>query len=254
MGKSDNKLRLGKVLHYFDKLTSTNDYANELLSTGSPEAGTTVITCEQTMGRGRRGRSWFTGVDKNLALSVILYPIFLKLNDQFYLNKLVSVAISDMVMELGIGNVSIKWPNDIYIGENKVAGILVQNNIQSNQIQSCIVGIGLNVNQVEFPDHLPNPTSLYLEKGQILDIKTILKRLLDVLSDNYAHLSAGGLTYLDALYLERLHRRLGFHCFRTSNGKEIEGRVDHVNIHGELVIVDQEGIKMKFSYNEIEFI
>lgn len=245
---------MGKVLHYFDKLPSTNDYAAELLNNGSPEAGTIIVAGEQTKGRGRRGRSWFTDADNNLTLSVILYPQFINLNDQFYLNKLVSLAISDIIMELSIGHVAIKWPNDVYIGNNKVAGILIQNNIQSHQIQSCIIGIGLNVNQAEFPDYLPNPTSLYLETGQLFDLTTILKRLLNALSNYYAHLTVGELTYLDAMYLERLYRRHGMHRFLTPNGKLIKGRVDHVNIKGELVIVDQKEKKTSFSFNEIEFL
>ena len=126
--------------------------------------GLVVFSENQTDGKGQRGNSWITERGKNLTFSLFLKPSIL-ISTQFVLSKIVSLSIVDFLMEMGVKDVKIKWPNDIYCGDKKIAGILIENTISEGKINNCIVGIGLNVNQVNFDSSIQNATSLKLELG-----------------------------------------------------------------------------------------
>ena len=114
--------------------------------------GTLILTEDQTRGRGQMGNKWLTEKGKNLTFSIVLYPSFLRPNQHFYLTQFVSIAIQEVIQELlPDKGIKIKWPNDLYVENRKLAGILIENILSGHRIQSSILGIGLNVNQVQFP-------------------------------------------------------------------------------------------------------
>ena len=149
--------RTGFALGFFDELASTNDEARDARYMN----GAVVIAERQSRGRGQRGNSWSSAEGMNLTFSAVLCPAGLRAESQFYLSKAVALSVSDTVDSFGIES-RIKWPNDIYVGDGKVAGILIENDLMGACISRSIAGIGLNVNQTAFDPALPNPTSLAL--------------------------------------------------------------------------------------------
>ena len=127
-----NTLFIGKVYHRFNELPSTNDWAAALLAKSTPPEGTVVRADTQTAGRDQFGSKWVSNPGENLLLSVILYPNWLLIKDQFYLSMAIALALYDMTGDAGA---TVKWPNDLYLGNHKAAGILIQNTVSSATLQ-----------------------------------------------------------------------------------------------------------------------
>lgn len=187
---SSNTLFIGKVFKQFAKLASTNDYALLLLSKSKPSEGTVISTLNQYKGRGQIGSTWESEAGKNINFSLILYPTFLPVKDQFQLNQAMSLGVRDFVAEYLLNPVKVKWSNDIFVKGKKVAGILIQNSIMGSQIRSSVIGIGINVNQTEFASNLPNPTSLKLEMGTDFDLVKLGAGLCQCLEQRYLKLNS----------------------------------------------------------------
>jgi len=215
-----NTLFIGKVYLQFDELSSTNDHAAELiapagLSAGQthtkskPAEGTVVRADRQSAGRGQFGSRWESAAGKNLTFSVILYPSWLEIGAQFQLGMAVALAVQDTIGSLATSEipVRIKWPNDLYIGVRKTAGILIQNTLAGSVLQSSIVGIGLNINQLEFDPALPNPTSLALSFGTAFDPDLVAERLFECLERRYLQLKAGQSAQIRTAYEGLLYRK-----------------------------------------------
>ena len=150
---------MGQVFEEFEMLPSTNQYAQELLSKSKPVEGTVISAQNQHAGRGQIGSSWEAAPGQNLTLSIILYPQFLAIQHQFQLNQSISLGVRDFIAKYVQKPVKIKWPNDIYVNEKKIGGILIQNTLSGSSIQSTIAGIGINVNQKHFESMLEMKTS-----------------------------------------------------------------------------------------------
>ena len=140
-------------------IASTSSFLKELAQNSVLENYTVVTTNEQTKGRGQQANSWISEPHKNLTASVFIKDIDLNINNQKYLNFAISLAVFEVLLDEQIPKPSIKWPNDIMSAKNKICGILIENNIRNHKINTTIVGIGLNVNQIEFPEFLKNVTS-----------------------------------------------------------------------------------------------
>ncbi len=168
----------GETIIELNEIDSTNNYAMRLVNEGMAEHGLTIRADFQTHGKGQHGNVWLAEESKNLLCSVILDTKGFEIEQQFLLNCLTCICITEVLMQqYNIPNVSIKWPNDIYAGKRKIAGILIENSIRGTQWTNAVVGIGLNVNQEEF-SHLVSATSMKIELGKDLKINLILKQLL----------------------------------------------------------------------------
>lgn len=139
--------KFGRIIHRLSDVDSTNNYASNLLQRNLAENGTAIVADFQTAGKGQRGNNWLAQRGLNLTCSFIYFPDNLSLNHQFLLNCWVALSVSDVLTSFKIPN-SIKWPNDIYVGQKKIAGILIETSSMSENITSVIVGVGINVNQV----------------------------------------------------------------------------------------------------------
>ena len=181
---------------------STNALASDLLAENRAIEGMVIITPNQTAGRGQRGNQWESQPHKNLTFSVILNPTFIPITLQFDLTVLSSLAIADSLVELGLSKAEIKWPNDIYCRGSKIAGILIENIVRSDKIEWAIIGIGLNVNQVDFKT--PGATSICLELNQEITLEKVLGGLLRKLNEYYSILKSGGREELRESYMKRL--------------------------------------------------
>lgn len=244
---------IGKVLHSFDELPSTNLLAMELLSKSRPTEGTVISTYNQTAGRGQIGRTWESEPGKNLTVSIIFYPNFLPAIQNFQLNKAFALGVRDAVAScIPEASVSVKWPNDIYVNHRKISGILIQNILQSSQIQSTALGIGLNVNQAQF-DSAPNASSLLLETGDSFDLDYAFQQLCYHLEYRYMQLKAGQYDVLHADYLTHLYRRGEPTPFQRKDHSVFQGTITGIDPSGRLTIVSDAG-EEHFDIKEIQFI
>ncbi len=249
-----NTLFVGKVVHHFDQLPSTNDHAWHLLEQGRPPEGTAVRTDYQTAGKGQRGNVWEVLPGLNLTLSVIFYPHFLSAARPFLLSQMTALAVRDTVvlhLPPHVG-VHVKWPNDVLLAGKKVAGILIRNMLSSSKIQASVVGIGLNVNQLDFPPHLARATSLAAATGHDLDLDELCHDLYRQLEQRYLQLKSGQEArirrdYLSALYGYQERRR-----FRTPEGEVFDGLIAGVRENGRLIIDTPMG-RRYFDLKEVAF-
>jgi BirA family biotin operon repressor/biotin-[acetyl-CoA-carboxylase] ligase len=169
----------------------------------------------------------------------------------------VTLAVRDTISEACLQpGISLKWPNDIYVDDRKIAGILIQNTIQGNNITSCIAGIGINVNNREFPDDLPNPASMLLASPSVrtYDMAEVRIRLQQHLSDRLSSAESRNKVLSDD-YLNYLYRRNQLSQFkRASDGTGFVGMVSHPDASGRLVIRHEDGSQEAFQFREIEFL
>lgn len=252
MNKLYNTLLVGKVLIPAGKTASTNELATQLLKQSKPVEGTVVFTTTQTMGKGQYGNSWFTGQECNLAISAVLYPTFLQAVSHFHLNMAMSLAVAACVDKFIGQNASVKWPNDIYVGDRKIAGILIENAISGTRFTSSIVGIGLNINQTDFPDWIPNPTSLGLIKGKEIKINEVLHHLCKAIESKYLQLLQGRYEKIRYDY-RAMQYRLGTVGLYRSGSKPWVGMITGISPEGKL-IVERNGQPFEFGFKEIEYL
>jgi len=167
---------ISQLLHInYPSCQSTNLLAENFIDNGNTVC---ISTDYQTAGRGQTGNSWNSAKKRNLLVSYVLQPDFLAATQQFALTQITSLALLSLLTKhLPDSTIRIKWPNDIYVSDNKIAGILIENRIMQNSIVSSVLGIGLNVNQVRFPKWIPNPTSIRKETRKKHNRETILNEL-----------------------------------------------------------------------------
>ncbi|MCH8318513.1 MAG: biotin--[acetyl-CoA-carboxylase] ligase, partial [Bacteroidetes bacterium] len=170
-----NTLFIGKKVIYLPNCHSTNDSALSILGSNDVFEGTTIITGRQTSGKGQKGNHWLSEPGKNLTFSIILKPDFLDVKQQFKLNFAVSLGIFDFLSSFLKSHVKIKWPNDIYYKDSKIAGILIENSIRSMKMQHSIVGVGINVNQEKGFKIMEKGNRWQSESGENLPFSIILK-------------------------------------------------------------------------------
>ena len=209
--------KVGKNITWFDCVTSTNDIA---LERSCSDDDMSVYAAEfQSAGRGQKGNKWSSKRGENLTFSILLKPSFLPASEQYIISMVATLGITaylkDKIMsmrdEIANKEIKIKWPNDIYIGDKKICGMLIENSLSANEIGCSIVGIGLNINQREFPEELLNPTSLSLETG-INNYQTHneLEKLIDFIFAYYHKAQElkkkGDFTPLVNEYLKELYR------------------------------------------------
>ncbi len=246
---------MGKVFLNFDTLPSTNEYALDLLAKSKPSEGTVISALHQTAGRGQYGSRWDSEGGKAITLSVIFRPVFLNISRQFDLNIAVALAVHDILRKNAPDvDLHVKWPNDIYIGHKKLGGILIQNAISNKKIASSVVGIGLNINQKEFPPELPNPTSLLLSIGREYDRDTLIQDLCKSLEARYLQLKAGKIEALKNDYYQALYNFQIPAKYERANGQQFVGIITGVSPEGRLCVLNERGVKEYFGLKEIKMI
>ncbi|MDR2292615.1 MAG: biotin--[acetyl-CoA-carboxylase] ligase [Prevotellaceae bacterium] len=243
--------KTGYKILWYSETESTNDLAHAAVSKNEPN-GTVFVADSQTKGRGQRNNTWESEPSKNLTFSIILYPAFLKVEEQFLLSKAISVAIVDLLNEYGLP-AKIKWPNDIYAGDKKITGILIENSIIGNHLASSVIGVGLNVNQRIFVSDAPNPTSIAIELEKEFDRKTLLKRLLFLFEKRYKALASHSCETLEKDYFSYLYRNDGFYLYASGKNK-FNAKIAGISNIGELLLETENGKQRKFGFKEITFV
>jgi len=267
---------------------STNLYLQDLLKKEKLPEGSVVITEYQTAGRGQAGNAWESARGKNLLCSMVLYPDFVDIENQCIISEVVSLAIVDTlasilrepqqssatapdtetvaepveVLEVSVASMLrepqqssaiIKWPNDIYVGEKKIAGILIENNICGKTIESSIVGIGININQDFFESDAPNPVSLKQLMGKEYDLELLLKTLIEKIFKRYMQLMEKGKSAIHHDYLHHLFRKDGYHLYKSGN-ESFKAKIKTIKSSGHLVLETDQCKELVFAFKEVEFI
>ena len=243
---------IGSNILSFEKLTSTNTYASDLLKTREVKEGTIIKASFQSAGRGQAGNGWESEAGKNLLISIILYPKTIPPCDQFLISMAISLAISDFLGK-EIQGCKIKWPNDIYVRNDKIAGILIENSVLDSRLVSSIAGIGLNINQKKFRGSALNPVSMSIITGKEYDIDQCLKELAMSVDKRYDSLIKGEYKLIRSDYISRLYRINEWFSFRDQK-KTFTGRIVSVNESGMLIIENRKGTMKEYAFKEIDFI
>lgn len=234
---------------FLREVDSTNRYALDLVRSERPPQGTVIHTDYQVEGRGQRGKTWQASPGMNALFSIIYYPPFLSPAQHFRLNQKVSLALFNALKDLtGVEGLSIKWPNDIYINDYKVAGILIQNGLKGKKIDHCVIGIGVNVNQTEFDKELVKASSLRLECGKTFLVSDVIYTVAMNLDEAMLDESTDSLdqAYMNQLYLRDIEAPF-------NDGKhQFNGVIRGVNNEGQLIIQVGNQNK-KFSFGEITY-
>ena len=244
------KVDFRKNIVHFKEIESTNTYAIQYTKEKEIDSPIIIVTDFQSSGKGQRENNWESKKGENLLLSVILkheIDIF----NQFDLNVITSLSLLDLVRQLEIHNVTIKWPNDILVGVNKIAGVLIHNRIKAKKIIYSIIGVGININQDNFREFPRNATSIKKETSISFDINKILHDFLSIMEKRYLDYIQNKDCKLDE-YLKNLYLINKVSDFQI-NGKETQGIIKAVNQQG-MLIVDLNHKRKKFKSNQIRFL
>jgi len=244
-------MQSGINLISLSSVDSTNNYARGLLMKGDVPPRTVVSAAFQTGGRGQSGNMWESEPDSNLLVSMILYPESIRPEEQFSISMVVSSGVMNMLSRY-ISGVKIKWPNDLYAGNDKIAGILIENAIAGESIVHSIAGIGINVNQKRFLSDAPNPVSLSILTGKEYNTGELLDELIESVTSCYNTAIRGGREDLIKQYHSSLWRMNEWHYFRTKEGT-FKGMIVGTDRLGCLMVRDENGVTFNYAFKEIEY-
>ncbi|MGQ3014799.1 MAG: biotin--[acetyl-CoA-carboxylase] ligase [Flavobacteriales bacterium] len=242
---------IGRNVIYISKTESTNSFVKE--QQGSLPNGTCVFAGEQTAGRGQQHTRWNSEKSKNITASVKLVPEKMEAEQQFKLNMSVSLGILDYLQEQHGIQGRIKWPNDILVDGRKICGILIENTLSGSQVQSSVIGFGMNINQTDFGDNLPNATSLALVCGRTFDVKEELRLLLECLDIRYRQLLVVPTKVLEEQYLRNVY---GFDTLveMRAEGGSFHAKITGIDTWGRLKTEKPDGTSGLYDIKQVQFV
>ncbi|MDR1154624.1 MAG: biotin--[acetyl-CoA-carboxylase] ligase [Bacteroidales bacterium] len=229
---------------------STSEYLLQLSHVEHLAEGTVVVTDRQTRGRGQGDNSWESEPGANLTFSIILYPRSVKASRQFILSKALSLAVYDFISRF-VPDVSVKWPNDVYAGDRKITGILIENFIEGACISKTIAGIGVNINQERFTGDAPNPVSLRQLTGSTYRLEECLHELQARIAVRYRMIAEDPVR-INSEYLHHLYR-FGRPGRFIADGLSFEATIVGVNRYGMLEMITDAGERRVFGFREVAF-
>ena len=222
-----------------------------LVKESNEAEGFVVYADHQEKGRGQRGNVWVDEPGKNVLMSILLKPIFLNPSSQYLLNLIMGLSALDELKDiLPDHSCMLKWPNDIYVDEKKLGGILIESNLKGSKLEYCVLGLGLNINQSGF--NLVNATSLFIESGNQADRLDVMEKVLLNLEKWYLKLKSGETQIILDAYHENLLWKDEVHQFRI-NERVVEGIIKGIDKQGKLrLYLDSK--EQFFDIKEIEFV
>jgi birA, biotin-[acetyl-CoA-carboxylase] ligase region len=230
---------------HIEETDSTNRWLQN--QANHPRDSVVVWTDYQTAGRGCGTNTWESEHGKNLLFSMLIHPTAIPASRQFLISMAISVSIAKVISRY-VNNVTIKWPNDIYVGDRKICGILIENRLQGNSIKDSIIGVGLNVNQLRFVSDAPNPVSLANLTGRLFDTEALLHELLETFDAEWEDLEG-----VRSRYIPLLYRRTGFHRYRDALG-EFFAELVTVEDDGHLLLRQIDGSGHRYAFKEVQFV
>lgn len=234
-----------------ENIDSTNNFIKELPETTDNE-WTVVITEFQTDGRGSGTNSWESEKGENLLFSLRFKPCGVRANQMFVLSQMIALAVCRTLLTYHKG-FCIKWPNDIYHNDRKIAGILIENDLMGAYVNHCVIGVGLNVNQKTFKSNAPNPVSLAQITGENTPKEKLLEQILQECQGLYKSIEKQDFNRIKEEYMQHLYRKNTPCTYRDANGR-FEGSITDVQPSGHLVVTDCNGNLRRYDFKEIEYI
>jgi BirA family biotin operon repressor/biotin-[acetyl-CoA-carboxylase] ligase len=228
---------------------STNLFLKELARKQILEEGTVVLAGTQTAGRGQAGNYWESEPGKNITCSILVYPTFLLPKQHFLLSETMALGVKESV-DFYLKKVTVKWPNDIYVEDRKIAGILIENELLGQQFSQSVIGIGLNVNQEVFTSDAPNPVSLKQLLGADVNVNDLAEKMVERILYWYEKLKAGETECISKTYHEFLYRKSGFHCYEDTTGR-FKARIKSVAEDGFLQLETDQGEERRYTFKEV---
>lgn len=240
------------IIH-FDTIDSTNAWLR--LYVGELDHATVVETDFQTAGKGQATNKWESENGKNLLFSLLLEPTKIPISQQFLLSELVAVSMADVLSETLQTDVRIKWPNDIYVADCKLSGILIETILSGNVMAKAIVGIGLNVNQERFVSDAPNPISMARIAQKSFDRTEILTKIVGKIVENYNQFDVKtDMESLQTRYFSKLYRNSGFHTFALPSGEKFSAKIAKIEPTGQMILQNEKGETRSFAFKEVAFV
>ena len=235
-----------------DAIDSTNSYLKKLLNKDILDDLTVVVSKHQTKGRGRNGNVWSNEPSLNLAFSIYKRFSDFKIDKKFMLNVITSISVYKTLEKYNLGNLTIKWPNDIMAGNKKISGILIENNIRGNRIKYSVIGIGININQSKFKN-LPDATSIFIETGKLNSVETIAQELQKKLEKNFERFKINEFELIKN-YNSLLYRKNETSNFLAKDMSKFWGEIIKVGVNGEITLRESNKQFSKYSEDEIKLI
>ena len=236
-----------------DATDSTNADLKELLATEDAPDGTVIQAAWQRKGRGQMGRDWVSEPGKNLTFSILKKFKSLPITQQFALNMISSLAVVEVLSGHDVPELSVKWPNDILSGKQKICGILVENVVKGTFLKAAVIGIGLNVNQEDFPSGL-NATSVKLQTGDEISLETLLEALVQAIESRIASFLETSYDELRKTYESLLYAKGIPEMFVTPEGQRFSARVVGIDETGQLRLQHQTGDIRAYQFNEVKML
>jgi len=238
-------------VEFLDCTTSTNQYLTNLTPKAFSGCGKAVAALNQTEGRGQRGNTWLSEPGRNILYSLLYKPNDIPARNQFLISQTVSLILKSFLSEY-TKDITIKWPNDIYWKNKKIAGILIENQVSGSLISQSIIGIGLNVNQLDFPAEIPDAISLSNITGTIFDLHVLTNKLHHTLCVVLSELNMEKLEDTQRFYINNLYRRDGFHQYADKDGT-FKARVCGIGPQGNLMLESEDNRLRSYHFKEVRF-
>ncbi len=242
----------GRKVIKLEETGSTNRYLSGLTLKENVPEGTVVTADYQDSGQGLGGTRWFSEPGSNLLMSVVFRPEFLPVKKIYLISKAIALGMRDYLYEAGIP-AKIKWPNDIYVDDNKICGVLIENSLRGSLVLQSICGIGLNINQQIFPPEIPNPVSMKMVTGNTYSVDDCLVNLCRQLEKRYLQIKAQNFNLINNDYLQSLYRFYEMNSFEAS-GEIFNAQIIDVEDEGRVVLKKEDGSIVRFAFKEIKFL
>jgi len=246
-----NSIEQPRIIH-LSETDSTNAALKSISENEELPSGSIVYADVQTAGRGQRGSSWESEAGKNLTFSILFRPLDVPANMPFVISEMTSLCVK-YTLDNYIPEISVKWPNDIYHKDKKISGILIENTILQGKISESIIGIGININQIEFRSNAPNPISMAQITGFSFENMTILKTFRKIFMEQSARINNKLFESIHKEYLNSVYHKVGYHTFRDSKGI-FEAKIQDIEPTGNIVLKRKDGTCSKYTFKEVSFL
>lgn len=240
---------------YLNEVDSTNSYLKQITEgDGAAQEGLMVCAEFQSAGRGYGTNTWESKRGENLTFSILFYPNFIEAKEMFLISQFVSLGVIDFLANyLDRKHLSVKWPNDIYWKDKKIAGILIENLLNNHVIENSIIGIGVNINQTKFESDAPNPISISMITEKKYSVNEAAIKIKQTIFARYLSLLKGEFARLREDYAAHLYRKEGYHGFYDEKGT-FSARIADIEDDGSIILMREDGSVNKYTFKEVEFV
>ena len=246
-----NNIEIPRLIH-LNETDSTSKALKTISENEELPSGSIVYADFQTAGRGQRGNFWESEAGKNLIFSILFRPSTLPANMPFVISEMISLCVK-YTLDKYIPDITVKWPNDIYHKDKKIAGILIENTIHQEKVTQSIIGIGININQTEFRSNAPNPTSMMLITGCTFDIMDIMEDFQQEFAIQSQRLNDKCFDSIHKDYLNSIYRKEGFHKYRDFAGI-FEASIHDIEPTGYLILKQTNGTYSRHAFKEVSYV